>query len=222
MAVTFFLAAEVIIPRLVLCSYYCRESCSGVPVKYPLGIDPGCGSPEFINMLLCTEEAATGEEVLSMVNPQIPSFNKIRSIDYTTGAVLVDVPSGSGTSSNVVEVKYEMSPEKMRDCTVCQDSGGICGFDVETLVETCMCNNLNINATTASGCGGTKSLGTNNIGSIIGGIMAALVFMMMIGAWVYNSCTCWPEGNIWHLKCYLICCNCCGHSSIAESHIQMP
>ncbi|TVU10682.1 hypothetical protein EJB05_44226, partial [Eragrostis curvula] len=31
----------------------CRESCGEIPVRYPLGIDDGCGSPYYRNMLTC-------------------------------------------------------------------------------------------------------------------------------------------------------------------------
>uniref|UniRef100_A0A0D9VCL4 Wall-associated receptor kinase galacturonan-binding domain-containing protein n=1 Tax=Leersia perrieri TaxID=77586 RepID=A0A0D9VCL4_9ORYZ len=37
----------------------CRESCGGIPVRYPLSIDDGCGSPYYRNMLSCSADNAT-------------------------------------------------------------------------------------------------------------------------------------------------------------------
>ncbi|GJM99642.1 hypothetical protein PR202_ga16763 [Eleusine coracana subsp. coracana] len=37
----------------------CRDSCGGIPVRYPLGIDDGCGSPYYRNMLACASDNAT-------------------------------------------------------------------------------------------------------------------------------------------------------------------
>ena len=35
----------------------CRRSCGNIPVRYPLGIDDGCGSPYYRNMLTCADNA---------------------------------------------------------------------------------------------------------------------------------------------------------------------
>jgi hypothetical protein len=37
----------------------CRDSCGGIAVRYPLGIDDGCGSPYYRNMLACAADNAT-------------------------------------------------------------------------------------------------------------------------------------------------------------------
>lgn len=51
----------------------CRNFCGNMPVKYPFGIDDGCGAPQFNKMLNCSTDLFF----------QTPSGTyKVQSIDY--------------------------------------------------------------------------------------------------------------------------------------------
>lgn len=49
----------VMAPLATAAAGICRDSCGGIPVRYPLGIDDGCGSPYYRNMLACAADNAT-------------------------------------------------------------------------------------------------------------------------------------------------------------------
>lgn len=55
---SFFRIILIFIPYLnqsaVSQSILCRKQCGDLPIKYPFGIDDGCGNPYFRNVLVCT------------------------------------------------------------------------------------------------------------------------------------------------------------------------
>lgn len=68
----------------------CRDFCNSIPIKYPFGIEDGCGSPQFRHMLNCS---ATD------LFFQTPSGNyKVQSIDYDKKSLTIYDPSMSTCS----------------------------------------------------------------------------------------------------------------------------
>ncbi|XP_010916126.2 uncharacterized protein [Elaeis guineensis] len=67
-------------------SHLCRTSCGVIPIRYPFGIDDGCGSPYYRSMLLCTNS--------SRLILRTPSGNyPVASVDYADPHLLVTDPS---------------------------------------------------------------------------------------------------------------------------------
>ncbi|CAI9113490.1 OLC1v1014102C1 [Oldenlandia corymbosa var. corymbosa] len=239
--------------RPAMPSSSCRSSCgNNVHIPYPFGIDPGCGSPAFFNLLACMKSEVTAgeEDLLILVNPPsqnrrvlwIDNTSETMLVDWSTScpistsqspdAIFSDFPNIRPSSHNVfallnctfnssnhqyngrtcdqmyrlfvifkrfkppclfaeskhlrssiaafgcthyvpvyhpskdysgvtgdlsflgLKVEYQVPPEETRNCAQCESSGGVCGFNQQTLVETCLCNS-NINPTPiAAGCGG--------------------------------------------------------------------
>ncbi|CAI9100998.1 OLC1v1038212C1 [Oldenlandia corymbosa var. corymbosa] len=84
--------------QMVLCS--CGlSSCGGTPIKYPFGVDDGCGSPSYRHMLDCSGQGH--EQALVLRNPSAAnSWVRIRSIDYAAGTMIV-VDPGMSTCSDL-------------------------------------------------------------------------------------------------------------------------
>lgn len=58
----------------------CRNFCGNMPVKYPFGIDDGCGAPQFSKMLNCSTDLFF----------QTPSGTyKVQSIDYDKKTMVI-------------------------------------------------------------------------------------------------------------------------------------
>ncbi|KAL6952984.1 hypothetical protein U1Q18_015919 [Sarracenia purpurea var. burkii] len=67
----------------------CRNFCGNMPVKYPFGIDDGCGAPQFSKMLNCSTDLFF----------QTPSGNyKVQSIDYEKKTMVIYDPAMSTCS----------------------------------------------------------------------------------------------------------------------------
>ncbi|KAL6888858.1 hypothetical protein ACP4OV_009884 [Aristida adscensionis] len=76
----------------------CRESCGGIPVRYPFGIDDGCGSPYYRNMLTCAAAAAgAGDDddaATRTLRLRTPSGTyRVAAADYSDPHLVVADPS---------------------------------------------------------------------------------------------------------------------------------
>ncbi|XP_021889526.1 uncharacterized protein LOC110808354 [Carica papaya] len=75
-------------PSLAVASS-CRSFCGNVPIKYPFGIDDGCGAPQFRNMLNCSTE-------LFFLTPS--GTYKVQKIDYDKQTLVIYDPAMSTCS----------------------------------------------------------------------------------------------------------------------------
>lgn len=64
----------------------CRDSCGDIPVRYPLGIDDGCGSPYYRNMLTCADNTTLRLRTPSGTYP-------VSGTDYADAHLVVTDPS---------------------------------------------------------------------------------------------------------------------------------
>ncbi|KAL5537368.1 hypothetical protein UlMin_045414 [Ulmus minor] len=67
----------------------CRDSCGSIPIKYPFGIDDGCGAPQFRKMLNCSTD-------LFFLTPS--GSYKVQSINYDKQTLVVYDPAMSTCS----------------------------------------------------------------------------------------------------------------------------
>lgn len=68
----------------------CRDFCNSIPIKYPFGVDDGCGAPQYRHMLNCS---------VTDLFFQTPSGNyKVQAIDYDKKTVVVFDPAMSTCS----------------------------------------------------------------------------------------------------------------------------
>ncbi|URE35286.1 hypothetical protein MUK42_32638 [Musa troglodytarum] len=67
-------------------SSLCRTSCGAIPIRYPLGIDDGCGSPYYRNMLICSNASRLFLRTPSGTYP-------VAAVDYTDPHLVVNDPS---------------------------------------------------------------------------------------------------------------------------------
>ncbi|KAJ0960532.1 hypothetical protein J5N97_001622 [Dioscorea zingiberensis] len=65
----------------------CRRSCGGIPIKYPLSIDEGCGSPYYRNMLACGPNSTE----LRLRTPS--GTYPVKSINYADPHMVIYDPS---------------------------------------------------------------------------------------------------------------------------------
>ncbi|XP_008224699.1 PREDICTED: uncharacterized protein LOC103324423 [Prunus mume] len=88
MTFTFVLLIFLTLPFLTLTATQaslCRTSCGNIPINYPFGIDDGCGSPYFKNLLVCSG--------LSKLELRTPSGRyPVKSISYSDPHILVTDP----------------------------------------------------------------------------------------------------------------------------------
>ncbi|XP_047323791.1 uncharacterized protein LOC124927432 [Impatiens glandulifera] len=63
----------------------CRTSCGDIPIKYPFGIDDGCGSPFYRHLLVCSN---TGHLSLRTPSGRYP----VRRISYSDPHLLISDP----------------------------------------------------------------------------------------------------------------------------------
>lgn len=64
----------------------CRDSCGGIPVRYPLGVDDGCGSPYYRNLLTCADNTTLRLRTPSGTYP-------VAGADYADPHLVVTDPS---------------------------------------------------------------------------------------------------------------------------------
>ncbi|XP_008438983.3 uncharacterized protein LOC103483914 [Cucumis melo] len=67
----------------------CRTSCGNIPIKYPFGIDDGCGAPQFRRMFNCSND-------LFFLTPS--GSYKVQSIDYDEQSMVIYDPAMSTCS----------------------------------------------------------------------------------------------------------------------------
>ncbi|KAG2721219.1 hypothetical protein I3760_02G071600 [Carya illinoinensis] len=67
----------------------CRTSCGNIPIKYPFGLDDGCGAPQFRHMFHCTND-------LFFSTPS--GIYKVESIDYDKKTMVIYDPAMSTCS----------------------------------------------------------------------------------------------------------------------------
>ncbi|KAL6592617.1 hypothetical protein ACP70R_049295 [Stipagrostis hirtigluma subsp. patula] len=73
-------------PRAAVAGVPCRDSCGGIPIRYPLGIDDGCGSPYYRNMLTCADNTTLRLRTPSGTYPVVAA-------DYSDPHLVVTDPS---------------------------------------------------------------------------------------------------------------------------------
>lgn len=76
----------MVLPSTTAGGRLCRESCGDIPVRYPLGIDDGCGSPYYRNMLTCADNATLRLRTPSGTYP-------VGGADYSDPHLVVTDPS---------------------------------------------------------------------------------------------------------------------------------
>ncbi|CAA0808678.1 Unknown protein [Striga hermonthica] len=64
----------------------CRTSCGPIPINYPFGIDNGCGSPYYQNLLVCSDSAQLQLRTPSGIYP-------VHNISYSDPHLIVMDPS---------------------------------------------------------------------------------------------------------------------------------
>ncbi|GAA0175447.1 hypothetical protein LIER_28617 [Lithospermum erythrorhizon] len=77
---TFFL------PLIEAQSSHCRTTCGQIPIKYPFGIDDGCGSPYYRHILVCDSD-----QILALRTPS--GHYPIHQIDYSDPHILISDPN---------------------------------------------------------------------------------------------------------------------------------
>lgn len=84
----------VLLPSTVAGGGLCRESCGDIPVRYPLGIDDGCGSPFFRNMLTCVVGVGGDDNATATLHLRTPSGTyPVTGADYSDPHLVVTDPS---------------------------------------------------------------------------------------------------------------------------------
>ncbi|XP_058106491.1 uncharacterized protein LOC131249741 [Magnolia sinica] len=78
--------------RILATSPSCRSTCGSLPVKYPLGTGPGCGSPRFQPSVSC---APNDQLLLTTHTGSYP----ITSVSYATSTLTITPPLMSTCSS---------------------------------------------------------------------------------------------------------------------------
>lgn len=73
----------------------CRTTCGGINVQYPFGIDSGCGSPEFQNVLKCQNSSTLNFVAESGTYP-------VQSIDYNNKTVALSDSSMTTCNGGLV------------------------------------------------------------------------------------------------------------------------
>ncbi|CAL5038546.1 unnamed protein product [Urochloa decumbens] len=81
------IVAMTVVPSTTIASGLCRESCGDIPVRYPLGIDDGCGSPYYRNILTCSTHNST----LRLRTPS--GTYPVAGADYSDPHLVVTDPS---------------------------------------------------------------------------------------------------------------------------------
>ncbi|KAL7103650.1 hypothetical protein ACP275_08G192400 [Erythranthe tilingii] len=74
---------------LTLTHSKCRTSCGEIPIKYPFGIDDGCGSPYYRHILVCSETGGSAHLEIRTPSGRYP----IRNVSYSDPHLLVSDPS---------------------------------------------------------------------------------------------------------------------------------
>ncbi|XP_039142948.1 wall-associated receptor kinase-like 15 isoform X2 [Dioscorea cayenensis subsp. rotundata] len=83
--VTFFLSFQI--HSISSQSTLCRTSCGSIPIKYPLSIDHGCGSPYYRHMLFCEPNSTD-------LRFRTPSGTyTVKSISYSDPHLVISDPS---------------------------------------------------------------------------------------------------------------------------------
>ncbi|XP_022979883.1 uncharacterized protein LOC111479439 [Cucurbita maxima] len=82
------LPATLLLPPLTFASP-CRTSCGNIPIKYPFGVDDGCGAPQFRRMFNCSTD-------LFFLTPS--GTYKVQSIDYDKQSMVIYDPAMSTCS----------------------------------------------------------------------------------------------------------------------------
>ncbi|GMP76152.1 hypothetical protein CsSME_00032950 [Camellia sinensis var. sinensis] len=103
---TLLLLLLLLLPTLSLS--LCRNFCGNMGIKYPFGIDDGCGAPQFSKMLNCSTDLFF----------QTPSGNyKVQSIDYDKKSLIIYDPAMSTCSILqphhdfvMTEIQYALIP----------------------------------------------------------------------------------------------------------------
>ncbi|KAL1539160.1 hypothetical protein AAHA92_27819 [Salvia divinorum] len=83
--------ALIILAHLSSAASLCRTFCNNIPIRYPFGIDDGCGAAPFRRMLNCSTAAG-----LFFATPS--GSYKVQTIDYAKKTVVIYDPSMSTCS----------------------------------------------------------------------------------------------------------------------------
>ncbi|KAG0457988.1 hypothetical protein HPP92_022860 [Vanilla planifolia] len=72
----------------------CRTSCGGLPIRYPLAIDDGCGSPFYRRLLSCLEPPTSSPSPSPLLLLRTPSGSyPVLSLSYTDPHLVISDPS---------------------------------------------------------------------------------------------------------------------------------
>lgn len=83
------LLPALLLPNSLTFASPCRTSCGNIPIKYPFGIDDGCGAPQFRRMFNCSTD-------LFFLTPS--GSYKVQSIDYDKQSMVIYDPAMSTCS----------------------------------------------------------------------------------------------------------------------------
>ncbi|KAJ0092746.1 hypothetical protein Patl1_24785 [Pistacia atlantica] len=84
-----FISILTLIVEPLHTSATCRGFCGNIPIRYPFGVDDGCGAPQYRHMFNCTND-------LFFLTPS--GSYKVQSIDYNKKTMVVYDPAMSTCS----------------------------------------------------------------------------------------------------------------------------
>ncbi|KAJ3692338.1 hypothetical protein LUZ60_012688 [Juncus effusus] len=91
-----------LIPSISSQSTLCRTACGSIPIRYPLSIDDGCGSPYYRKILQCTNSSTLHFHTPSGLYP-------VLSIDYSDPHIVIS-DSSMWSCQNPSDINFNAAP----------------------------------------------------------------------------------------------------------------